>query len=1290
MKTLQLPLKLNKKILTFLFTSSLVACGGGGGGGGGGDTTSSSSGGTSTTSSSSTSSSGSSTGSSSGGPSDNVSVGGTISGISAGQLKISNAGDDLTSVDEDGNFSFSVPKGSNYEILIEANPLEQLCSVENGQASDVENAISNITITCEPIAAASGCSGFADSDEDGLTDCQELDSYHTHPWLDDTDGDGFADGREVIDYDPSNNRFVFNPLVADMANIAVDLTAVPEIDMNFSESTGGSSTVSTSYEQSESESISNEWGGETSRQLEMGHTLSVETTQTVGTEVNVSLTDIGASASYESSLTLGFESSVSQTRGSSVNWSNSAASENARAYSESVELTEEQSNTYDGGFLRVTARVRNDGHIPYDLENLTLSAVLFDPLRPFDIQSIGTMEFSDGGFPRTTILSGESAPLNFSTNLTLGKAQQLLRDSDNIVVMPGTYRLLDINDQSILLVDQDVSARTATVIIDYGIHAAREDKFRVAVNNGGGQRSISILSALQDVLGLNVSQGAGEWIFGNDSSASATPSGLIELNSYAMDTNTNRYWLLAHNHNDDQNSGQRVTDYYNIIQEGYDLSAINLRAGDKLTLVYVGDDDRDGLSDRMEIELGTNRTLLDTDNDTLGDGLEVYGWLSNLNSAPCNEGENLVRVYSNPLKMDSDDDTIDDATEKENCENPNFNFVSEAGEDQFVNTASPVTLYGSIDGITQGAPVYQWNLLSGPDVLNDQGQSTRMLEGRQPTFTAPAEVSTLVWELSATVDGETQTDETKVQVQLDRNLSVYVGNMAEGVAANGSIEAPYGTISEALSSLMPGDDLYVMSKAEPYNLVNTLEIPDGTSMFGGYDENWVRNTSTNATVINFVTSLENPAVRITDISDPMWFSGFSLYVDGTSGPTSNNVIAIDVASSTSSEALYIVENRIESSDVAPGTSAEPGSSYALRVNSLSTLRLLNNTLIAGQGGTGSNGAAGTNGTDGNDASGRSRGAGGPGINGANGGVAGSGGLIPGGGNNGGTGDGTGGAGTGGTRGTALGSCENATGTGGHGNNGTAATSGSAGSQPNYMDYVFEYGFGKGGDGTNGGHGEGGGGGASGGGCGTADGGYGGGGGEGGTGGTRGFGGANGGASIALWLNDVTNVELRNNHIEATLGGNAGSGGNGGAASDGGSYASGGAAEEVCVTIIVTVCDRGGAGARGGNGGDGARGGDGGGGAGGASFGIFVAPNVAPLLFDNTIYGGIAGNGGYSRTNGGRGGDSYAIYDADTSDGALPELVSGNVLEAGVAGFGGSTSVGSAGSAGDASEVNYSM
>ena len=1215
------------------------------------------------------------------GSGDTYTVSGSVSGLSSGLVGISNAGTNKTDVDSSQRFSYDVSGGASYNIVIESNPLEQLCRVENGSGSNIQGNVDNIVISCAPVATAPACSGLTDSDGDTLSDCAELTTYKTNPWLVDSDGDSYPDGREAADYDPSNNRFIFNPRVADMATIAVELSAVPEIDLDFQESTGGSRNVSTTYEQSESNSISSNWGGESTRQLEVGHTLSVSNTQTVGAEISVSPTDLGGSVSYENSLTVGFESSVSQTRGSSVNWSDSASQENSRAYSETVDLTEEQGSTFNGGFLRVTARVRNDGHIPYDLENLTLSAVLFDPKRPFDVRSIGTMEFSDGGFPLTSILSGESAPLNFSTSLTLGKARELLRDSENIVIMPGTYRLLDMDDRSLLLVDRDVSARTAEVVVDYGIDAAREDKFRVSVNRGDGGRYITLADALQDVLGLSVDQGAGSWTFGNDTSASTTPPGLLRIGTYSMDNLSNRYWLIAHNHNQ---AGSRVTNYYNLLLEGYDLSQIQLRADDKVSLVYVGDADRDGISDRIERELGTDQNLFDTDGDGLGDGLEVYGWLTNFSSAPCDAGTSLTRVYGNPLLSDSDNDGSNDQLEKDNCQNPSFNFIAEAGTEQTVNKGATVTLSANEASSGSGATAtYTWDLTHGPAVVDSFGDTVTQLSGRRPSFTAPDEVSTLVWELSVSLDGEVQTDTVNVQVQEDRLKAIFVGAENPSAVADGTRDAPYGSLSEALLSLSPGDDLYVMTQSTAYTLVNALEIPDGTSLYGGYDENWVRDVNTRRTGLQRDTTTDPNAVSIAGVTQDMWISGFSIYANGDNSNVQatpeNSVVALSIIgdSGTNTAVLHIEDNTIESSAVKSGSSSAAGSSYAVKAVGLSSLRLLNNTLIAGSGGLGSSGGAGSAGTKGANGSGRSGGAATAGGNGGSGGTAG---------NNGSNGGPSGTGGSGGAGGYYVWLCgsEGNPKVGGNGAPGAAGTDGNGAVLPAYATLDLDYLVTSGTGGGLGSHGRGGGGGGGGQGCDIgAGGGNGGGGGEGGTRGSAGSGGSGGGASIALWLNDVKSSEIRGNTITAGTGGQAGAGGRGGNGGSGGQYASGSGGS----TNLFGVTGR--SGARGGWGGTGGRGGHGGGGAGGSSFGVFVAPGIAPLLFDNVINAGNGGAGGFSYMNAGHGGDSYAVFDADPGDGATPEVAGSNTLNTASAGNGGSTvSGGHAGSSGSQGATNF--
>src|SRR5690606_17286642 len=184
---------------------------------------------------------------------------------------------------------------------------------------------------------------------------------------------------------------------------------------------------------------------------------------------------------------------------------------------------------------------------------------------------------------------------------------------------------------------------------------------------------------------------------------------------------------------------------------------------------------------------------------------------------------------------------IPDDEEKADCSNPGANFEIDAGVDIFVDRSAAVELDGSIEGMGETPPIFNWTLVHGPDVVDEFGDSVRQLSGRRPVLEAPDAVSTLVWELEVTVDGISQYDTVTIQVQKDRQRAIYVGSIAgtEG-DPDGSLDAPYSTLQEALLNLAEGEDIYVQTAEVPYPLINALEVPDGTSLFGGYDENWVR------------------------------------------------------------------------------------------------------------------------------------------------------------------------------------------------------------------------------------------------------------------------------------------------------------------------------------------------------------------------------------------------------------------------------------------------------------------
>lgn len=79
-----------------------------------------------------------------------------------------------------------------------------------------------------------------DTDGDGLVDREELNVTHTSPVLPDTDGDGLSDYDEVVNlsFDPNDNPEQFNPLVADLPQLALDVVGPPVVTVQATDSDG--------------------------------------------------------------------------------------------------------------------------------------------------------------------------------------------------------------------------------------------------------------------------------------------------------------------------------------------------------------------------------------------------------------------------------------------------------------------------------------------------------------------------------------------------------------------------------------------------------------------------------------------------------------------------------------------------------------------------------------------------------------------------------------------------------------------------------------------------------------------------------------------------------------------------------------------------------------------------------------------------------------------------------------------------------------------------------------------
>jgi len=519
-----------------------------------------------------------------------------------------------------------------------------------------------------------------------------------------------------------------------------------------------------------------------------------------------------------------------------------------------------------------------------------------------------------------------------------------------------------------------------------------------------------------------------------------------------------------------------------------------------------------------------------------------------------------------------------------------FNTVSlpvmaDAGVDFDASGGGQITLDKGASSGT-GA-TYAWVQLSGPSVGS--------LTGDSPTFTAPAEVTGLVFELTVSDGTMSQVDTVRVWVLEDAEQAIWVSTT--GSPTNpGTRTAPLSSIQDAIDAADNagnGADVYIAEG----NYDETLTLRSRVSLYGGFeDAEWTRDVATRKPVV----------------------SGDAVAVRG------------ETANALTIEGLEII---------AADGAGVGGTSIAVLLNTSDGVLLTRNVITAGSGTIGASGTTPTRATTG--ASGSrggnarlcvSRTSGGSrGVNYRDGGTGGLGAYSnP-------TAGGKGESGSGGSAGSAGSSgskngkdAGNATGGGGAGSAGAAGAD--FGSVDANGDYVVESSGATGGRGSAG-YGGGGGGGAYGlvGFCGGSGGG-GGGGGQGGFGGTSGTG---GGASLGVLVIGQGAVQIVDNEVLTGMGGTGGAGASGGWGGFGGGGRSGGS--RGCDSIFTSVCT--GSGGDGGDGTTGGRGGHGGGGGGGPSIGVLEGTAATTTLSGNVFTLGAGGTGGASSGNDGPGGQN---------------------------------------------------
>jgi len=483
-----------------------------------------------------------------------------------------------------------------------------------------------------------------DADGDGLSDCFEV-SLGTSPADEDSDGDNLSDFDEVVTkaFDPTISNFQFNPRIADVPRISVQLQSVPDFEISFTDS------------QATSQTRSHTSGTRTTTTLSNSFTYE----QSVGEEVSASLGSTGGTSGFN--VTSGV--TYSQNQQETMSWNETQSRENS-AFQESTESeSSEQGVTNTGGVLSVLLRVQNQGFQTITLQNLTVTAKQVDPNNPGEQQLIAGMDYdtSSGAFPRFDIEGNrESADLPFKTDLTLGKIYALLRDSRNLSIQPTTWNILDPEGRSYTHNLTNVNARSAQVIIDYDdINDRAIENHYVATVTDFQQNRISAATALSEIIRADYTEGVSSTTY------SGTHTGLLSMRDVNNDDAISGRWVMIHNFLDtDGITRKSIT--YDSMKGSYSLADIQIAKGEVLHFMYYQDQDNDGLGSREEFLHGTLPNNPDSDGDLMSDFEEIKtGW-----TVPVTQ--TLTRtVFSNPLDDDVDNDGLLDGLERDRGTNPN-------------------------------------------------------------------------------------------------------------------------------------------------------------------------------------------------------------------------------------------------------------------------------------------------------------------------------------------------------------------------------------------------------------------------------------------------------------------------------------------------------------------------------------------------------------------------------------------------------------------------------------------
>lgn len=506
----------------------------------------------------------------------------------------------------------------------------------------------------------------ADTDGDGLSDLEELERWQTNPSSVDTDGDArgpagtlfpssrFFDGLELellgtspsladtdgdgkTDFEEHGDP-IRHPLVAELPEVSVNFEGDLDVRLNvvFEDSNeqgvefGSSLAQSQTSSQSRTDTASDRW--------------TAGSSVTVGAEYEFGLTG-GATVSAEATAyaEYGQERSTALTRESS----RTAQQEHSRYQSRSSTSTEIAAS----GSISAGVRIENPGVFTYELRNLALAILQWTPApagsdEAGTFRTVGTLvaDLTAGDVGKTLAPGDRTEILQLSArDVDPTLVKEFLRDPTTLHFDTTGFELLSGDSINFKFLTEQTFARTALIVIDPG--NGEVERFRVATNvargAGGSFEGISMRAALEDVIGIPY-----------ETSESPVQPGVTTLKR-VRDTDT----IPATTGTLPVGAWTVFTTASDQVSRDRSFEDIVIRHGDVVRLVYLRDEDQDGLIDRHESLLGTSDQEVDSDLDGISDREEVATeWVVRI-------GDRERTVRPSPRFADVDGDGLVDLDE---------------------------------------------------------------------------------------------------------------------------------------------------------------------------------------------------------------------------------------------------------------------------------------------------------------------------------------------------------------------------------------------------------------------------------------------------------------------------------------------------------------------------------------------------------------------------------------------------------------------------------------------------